>query len=104
MKKYKELLFLQQIKGYGKVTINRQWVKELPLVEEMSTLRDSVLEADTRLVPEAVTVALEAAERKYEKYTAQADLKILTCLDEEYPKGLLDMGNNRPVIIVHFRN
>lgn len=97
MRKLLELLFLEQIHGFGTVKINR-----LLNVVEASDSIDMMIRtlSDTVSLPEeTLTTARHEAKRKYENLTSQPDLKVITVFDSEYPQGFFSLKDKKPVIL-----
>ncbi len=92
-----ELLFLGQIRGFGKVKIN----KYLNAVKESESLDQlvSTLLTESQLPEESLTSARNAAETIYNELMQQKDLKIITVFDPEYPQGFLSLDAKKPVVI-----
>ena len=65
MMKLKELLFLTQIKGFGKVKINR-YLGVVEALEILDHLFNRIM-AETNLTEEALITARNKAERKYDE-------------------------------------
>lgn len=96
MTKLLELLFLRQIKGFGKAKTNKYL--DVVRVKDISELQEFLLQQGKVLEEELVTARINA-EAKYEALRGQSDLKIVTVLDPEYPKGFFDLQNQKPPIL-----
>lgn len=99
MKKYLELLFLNALPGFGFAKVN----KNLSIVKSSTSIQvlaDMIREKETKLSESDIRKALEKAKAVYDRYSAQKDLKIITILDREYPKGFRELKDkDRPVIL-----
>lgn len=98
MNKFKELLFLKNIKGLGKVKINNNY---LHLLDEFSDLNDLISEMEYKFnfSYDKLEVAKIKAEEIYEYVVNNPEIEVITLFDEKYPKKLLDMGSKKPLIL-----
>lgn len=98
MNKFKELLFLKNIKGLGKVKINNNY---LELLEEFSDLDDLIAEIEYKfkISLDKLENAKTNAEKIYDYVTNNPEINVITLFDENYPKKLLDMGSKKPLIL-----
>lgn len=98
MNKFKELLFLKNIKGLGKVKINKNY---LALLDDESDLDDLIatIEFKFKIPLENLENAKRKAEEIYENVVSNPEIDVITIFDENYPKKLLDMGDKKPLIL-----
>ncbi|MDO5859859.1 DNA-processing protein DprA [Methanobrevibacter sp.] len=96
--KFKELLFLKNIKGLGNAKINKNY---LGLLDEYSDLDDLITEIEYRfkISLENLENAKVKAEKLYDEITDDPEIHIITVFDENYPKKLEVMGNKKPLIL-----
>ena len=97
MSKLLELLFLQQIKGFGKVKINKM-LGTVEQSENLDQLCESLL-SNTKLKKEDLSLARSSAEKQFKDLKQQKEINILTVFDTDYPQGFLSLGVKKPVII-----
>ena len=99
MNKFKELLFIQNIKGLGKISINKN--NYLDIVEEYSDLDDLIAEIEYRFnIPlERLENSKKKTEEIYEYVINNPEITVITIFDDEYPGKLLDMGNEKPLML-----
>ena len=98
MNKFKELLFLKNIKGLGNAKINKNY---LTLLDEYSDLDDLITEIEYRFKTHLDNLenAKDKAEKLYDEITNDSEIHIITVFDENYPKKLNVMGNKKPLIL-----
>ena len=98
MNKFKELLFLKNINGLGKVKINKNY---LHLLNEFSDLDDLISEMEFKFKFEydKLENAKIKAEETYEKVINNPKIQVITIFDVNYPKKLLEMGSKKPLIL-----
>ena len=98
MNKLKELLFLKNIKGLGKVKINKNY---LSLLNELSDLDDLIatMEYEYNIPLDNLEQAKQKAETKYENIINDSDITVITVFDDNYPKQLHLMKNKKPLIL-----
>lgn len=99
MNKFKELLFLKQLKGIGNTTINKKYIPLLNGLHGFEELVDLVSEREKKLTPEEIDEACESAKEKYNHIINMADVVVVTVFDDNYPKKLLDLKDKKPVIL-----
>lgn len=96
MKKFKEILFLKSLKRVGKATIyGKYW--DLLNNYELPDLIIKVGQANPKFSKEDLQKAKENAERIYNDAVNNPEMEVITVLDENYPKKLLDMGKEKPL-------
>lgn len=98
MNKFKELLFLKNIKGLGNTKINKNY---LGILDEYDNLDDLIAEIEYKfkLSLKNLENAKVKAEKLYDEIIANSDIQVITVFDENYPEKLNDMGNKRPLIL-----
>lgn len=98
MNKFKELLFLKNIKGLGNTKINKNY---LTLLDEYSDLDDLITEIEYRFKTplDNLENAKTKAEKLYDEITNDSEIHIITVFDEDYPKKLNVIGNKKPLIL-----
>lgn len=97
MTKLLELLFLGNIKGFGKAKINKH-LKKVEAAENIDQLTSDI-QAEIRIPVEDIETAKDKAKQDFEKLTQQKDLKIITVFDVEYPRGFDSLGMKKPAIL-----
>lgn len=98
MEKFRELLFLKNIKGLGNSKINKNY---LELLDEYSDIDDLISEIEFKFKTslEILEDAKKKAEEVYDEIINNSEISVITIFDDEYPEKLNDMGNNKPVIL-----
>ncbi len=99
MKKYLELLFLQQLKGIGKTIINKQFIDVLQAVDGMDACAEIVKDVHPEYDENDIQQAMVTAQRKCKSITSCTDIHVITVFDKEYPKRLFNLKNKKPVIL-----
>lgn len=99
MEKFKELLFLKNIKGIGKKAIYTKYWNALNAVKDIQELRIIVEKLETRLTAQDIDTAMAKSEKTYHTVINDADISVITTFDENYPKKLNVMGEKRPPIV-----
>ena len=99
MNKFKELLFIKNIKGLGKITINKK--NYLDILKDFSDLDDLIAEMEYKFnIPlERLEESKKRTEEIYEYVINNPEINVITLFDDEYPKKLLDMGNEKPLML-----
>lgn len=99
MNKLLELLFFKQLKGIGNVAINKRYAH---LIEKTKTLEECIKlveENETKISLSDIEAAKKIAEQKYKNLIDTLDLNIITIFDDDYPLGLNDLKDKRPVVL-----
>lgn len=98
MNKFKELLFLKNIKGLGNAKINKNY---LGLLDEYNDLDDLVSEIEFKfkLSFDNLENAKIKAEKLYDEISYNPEINVITLYDDEYPEKLKVMGNKKPLIL-----
>ena len=98
MEKFKELLFLSNIKSLGKVNINKKF---LDLVKNSENYTDLISNKViiSKYSKEKIVDAIAKTEHIYEEVINDPEITVITLFDDEYPDKLNDMGNKRPIFL-----
>ena len=98
MNKFKELLFLNNIKGVGKGTINDKY---LDLVKKSENYTDLISNKviTSKYSKEKIVDAIAKTEHIYEEVINNQEITVITVFDDLFPDKLNDMGNKRPVFL-----
>ena len=98
MNKFKELLFLKNIKGLGNSKINKNY---LYLLDEYSDLDDLISEINYKFKTslENLENAKIKAEEIYEEILSNDEINVITLFDDNYPEKLLVMGDKKPLTL-----
>ncbi len=97
MIKLQELLFLNSIKGFGKVKANK-YLEAVRESDDLNLLFHKVLN-EKRISEDILVSALAAARQKYNDLVAQKDLHVITVFDPEYPQGFQALETRKPLIL-----
>ena len=98
MNKFKELLFLSNIKRVGKGTINDKY---LELVKNSENFNDLISNKviTSKYSKEKIVDAIAKTEPIYEEVINNPEITVITPFDQEYPDKLNDMGNKKPIFL-----
>ena len=99
MKKFLELLFLQQLKGVGKALINKKYIDALQTVDGLEACIEIVRNINPDFDNDVIQRAMSVAKKKFETIMGYSDIHVITVFDEEYPKRLFNLKNKKPVIL-----
>ena len=97
MIKFKEIIFLKNLKRVGKSTIYGKYWNVLKDTDAFYDLVSEV-EVNSKFTKEEIKKAMDYAEELYD-YRVNSDIVAITVFDENYPKKLEVMGNKRPLIL-----
>ena len=98
MKKFKEILFLRNLKRVGKATIYGKYWNVLNESEDIDDLLLKIKEMESKYSEEDLQIAKDGAEKLYD-FILNSDIHVITVFDEEYPKKLQIMGNKKPLFL-----
>ena len=98
MNKFKELLFLSNIKRVGKKTINDKY---LDLVEGSTDYAEfiSSKRITSDFTKEKIVDACAKTESLYEEIINSPEIDVITVFDDLYPDKLRDMGDKKPIFL-----
>lgn len=98
MKKFKELLFLNNLKGLGKIGINKKY---LDYVEESENYADfiSSYTITSNFSKEKIVDACAKTEQIYAEVINDPEITAITVFDDLYPDKLKDMGDKKPIFL-----
>lgn len=99
MLKLKEILFLKNIKGFGKKTIYMRYFDDLMRADSIESLKDIVRSKDKHITDEELLRAEQKAEELVEQINENKELEAITVYDELYPKQLEAMKMDRPLVL-----
>lgn len=99
MIKYRELLFLKNMKGIGITTINKKYVPFLKDVDTLEECIKMVLKNEPKISRDDIELAKQKSQQQYERILESADVEVITIFDKEYPKNFKDMEDKKPVIL-----
>ena len=98
MKKFKEILFLKNLKRVGNVAINGKYWKVLNEANDLDDLILKIQNFESKLSSEDLQKAKSKAENLFD-YVINSDIEVITVCDEDYPEKLNVIGNNKPPIL-----
>lgn len=98
MNKFKQLLFLKNIKRVGKTKINDNY---LELLNEFNDIDDLISEMQYKFNFKLSILedAKIKAEELYESIVNDSSINVITVFDDDYPDKLNIMGNKKPLIL-----
>lgn len=99
MEKFRELLFLKNLKGIGKKKIYTKYWDVLKTVQDIEELKNIVRHKETKLSKADIEDGLLKSEKIYNSVINDKDIDIITVFDKDYPLKLNVMENNRPLIL-----
>ncbi len=99
MERFRELLFLKNIKGVGKSTIYKRFWHYLSENGCIDALFESILQNEPQISKEELDKALAVSETIYNKTTEDSSINVITVLDQAYPSCLNDLKERRPLIL-----
>lgn len=98
MKKFKEILFLKNLKRVGKATIYKKY---WDILNDSKDFGELVLEIrkDSKFSDDDIDNAIQNAQNLYDDVNNNKEIHVITVFDENYPKKLMVMENKRPLIL-----
>lgn len=99
MKKFKEILFLQNIKGIGKSAIYKKYWHLLQSCGNVQDLADGILSMNDHLSEAGLDKAVRKAESDLATLQKMPDVWAVTVFDGAYPSKLNVMKEKRPLIL-----
>lgn len=96
MKKFKEILFLKNLKGVGKAKIYKNYWDNLKS-SDIGELFDEMLKYDFK--EDKLNDAKLKAEKIYNYIINNNEIDVITVFDDDYPEKLKDMENKRPLYL-----
>lgn len=98
MEKFKELLFLKNLKRVGKATIYKKYWNILTNCSDFDELILKIQE-NSKFTREDIDEAIEKSSELYDYVNNDKEIHVITVFDENYPKKLMVMKNKRPLIL-----
>lgn len=98
MNKFKELIFLKNLKRVGKATIYKNYWDVLNDCENFDDLVLKIKET-SKFTAEDIDKAVQNASNLYEYVNNDKDIQVITVFDDNYPEKLRVMENKRPLIL-----
>lgn len=98
MNKFKELLFLSNIKRVGKKKINQNF---LELVKKSNSYEDFISDESitTKFSEDKLKESEEKTGKIYNEVVNDSKISVITVFDDNYPKKLMDLEDSKPVIL-----
>ena len=98
MKKFKEILFLKNLKRVGKTTIYKTY---WDMLNDSKDFNDLVIKVEetSKFSKEDIDKAIENASYLYDYVNNDEEIHVITVFDENYPEKLKVMENKRPLIL-----
>lgn len=97
MIKFKEILFLSNISGIGKKRIYNDYWNILNSAKDLDDFF-SKTQSKSNLSYNVLREAMEDAEKFYD-LIVKSDIHVVTVFDDNYPQKLMDMGDEKPVVL-----
>ena len=98
MKKFKEILFLKNLKRVGKATIYKKYWDILNDCNDFDELV-SEIRKDSKFAEEDIDNAIQNAQNLYDDVNNNQEIQAITVFDDNYPEKLSVMENKRPLIL-----
>ena len=98
MKKFKELLFLNNLKGLGKIGINKKYLDSVEESENYTNFISSYT-ITSNFSKEKIVDACAKTEKLYEEIINDPEITAITVFDELYPEKLKDMDEKKPIFL-----
>lgn len=98
MIKFKEILFLKNLKRVGKVTIYKNYWNILNDASDFDKLV-SKISLESRFTKDDIDKAVQEAEKVYDYVLNNTEINVITVFDDEYPNELMNLENKRPLIL-----
>lgn len=98
MKKFKEILFLKNLKRVGKATIYKKYWDILNNCDSFEDLV-SEIRKNSKFSDDDIDRAIQNAINLYDDVNNDSEIHVITVFDENYPKKLMVMENKRPLIL-----
>lgn len=98
MKKFKEILFLKNLKRVGKATIYKKYWDILNNCDNFEDLL-SEIRKDSKFSNDDIDKAIQNAQYLYDYVNNDKEIHVITVFDENYPEKLMVMENKRPLIL-----
>lgn len=99
MEKFRELLFLKQIKGIGNARINNKYISFLEKTSSFDECVRFVKNNEEKITDLDIEFAIRSTQKKCEYIDSLKDVHVITRFDSLYPKGFDDLGAKKPVIL-----
>ena len=96
--KFKEILFLKNLKRVGKSAIYRKYWNFLNNTNNIDNLILKIEQNESKFTKEDLLKAKNDAEQLY-NHILNSDIHVITVFDENYPEKLEVMENKRPLIL-----
>ena len=98
MKKFKEILFLKNLKRVGKATIYKKY---WDILNDSKDFGELVLEIrkDSKFSDDDIDNAIQNAQNLYDDVNNNQEIQAITVFDDNYPEKLSVMENKRPLIL-----
>ena len=98
MIKFRELLFLKNLKRVGKATIYKKYWDILNNSKDFDDLI-SKIEKDPKFSREEIDKAIQKSQDIYEHVLNEREIHVITVFDDNYPEKLNVMESKRPLIL-----
>lgn len=98
MEKFKEILFLKNLKRVGNSAINGKYNKILTESNDLNDLFLKIKQNEDKFSDEDLQKAKDNAEEIFEQ-VVNSEVNVITVFDENYPKRLNVMKNSKPTIL-----
>ena len=98
MKKFKEIIFLKNLKRVGKATIYKTY---WDVLNESKDFDDLILkiEKTSKFSKEDIDKAIQNASDLFDYVNNDEEIHVITVFDDDYPEKLMVMENKRPLIL-----
>lgn len=98
MKKFKEIVFLKNLKRVGNAAINGKYNKIIKESQDVDDLILKIQEIESKFSLEDLQEAKEKSEGVFNQII-KSDIDVITVFDDNYPKKLEVMKNSKPAVL-----
>lgn len=98
MKKFKEIVFLKNLKRVGNAAINGKYNKIIKESQDVDDLILKIQEIESKFSSEDLQIAKEKSEEVFNQII-NSDINVITVFDDNYPKKLDVMKNSKPAVL-----
>lgn len=99
MNKFKEFLFLKQLRGMTNKKINELYLSSLKNINGINACKMLIKELEPNIKEKDLELAQKLAEEKFQEIMTDNEITVITVLDEKYPEKLHELKEKRPIII-----
>lgn len=99
MEKLKELLFLQGLKGVGKISIQKKYIELIKATKDFDAFLAAFRESGSEHSEAEIEEAVRNVDETIREVEVREDISAITVFDENYPEALNVMKNKQPLVL-----